>query len=137
MTKKCEAICADCPFRRDSTRLKDRDEDWPDPAEWLARHAWPSFEPPECPVEAATCLGWAVYVANGSAACMVASTHRDWVASWAKDTDLIFDGNAEFTRYHRGEHFGSEDWKSEDTISGIETGKRSYEFNEQGQGSLL
>lgn len=131
----CEQICDDCPFRRDSTPLSERSE-WPEPAAYLSRHGWPNFEPPECIVEGATCLGWAVYVANGRAACMVPSTHQDWVDSWSPDDELIFDGNGEFTRYHRGEWHGSEDY-FEDRKSRIGEPSQSYEFDDKGQGNLL
>lgn len=129
----CETICADCPFRRDSTRLTER-PGWPDAAAWLTRHGWPGFDAVECNVEGAVCLGWAVYVANLSALPMLPSTHRDWVAEWGKDTDLIFGQNNEFIRYHRGEEFGGADW-IEDRKS--RNSKPAHSFDEQGQGSLF
>lgn len=73
-----------------------------------------------------------MYLANGSAAMMVASTHRDWVEEWGPDTDLIFDGNGEFIRYHRGEYHGSAEWL-EDRKSRFSGPK----FNEEGQGILI
>ena len=91
-----------------------------------------------CIFEPLTCLGWAVYVANGSAASMVPSTHTDWVDEWGKDVELIFDGNGEFIRYHRGEKFGSKEWR-EDWISRFEppSAETDYSYDDKGQGSLF
>lgn len=133
-TKRCENICADCPFRRDSTRFTERG--WGDPYPWLARYGWPGFEAYVCNVEGGTCLGWAVYLANGGAAFMAASTDAEWADQWGDDRELIFDGNNEFIRYHRGEEFGGADW-FEDRKSQIGDGTPSTKFNEQGQGELF
>lgn len=134
--KTCESICDDCPFRRDSTRISER-PGWPDAADWLGRHGWPAFQPVECPVEGAACLGWAVYVANGSADCMVPSTHRSWVEEWSQDYELIFWGNGEFTRYHRGEYHGSADWFEDRKIRTGKQPEPAPSFNEHGQGELF
>jgi len=109
----------------------------PDAAVWLGRHGWPGWEPLECPVEGAACLGWAVYVANGSAACMVPSTHREWADGWAKDTELIFEMNNEFTRYHRGEDFGGSRWFEDKTIRIEGQPDDSPRVNDRGQGELF
>lgn len=127
----CETICDDCPFRRDSTRLVERDG-WPDAGVWLGLHCWPQWKPPNCPVEGVTCLGWAVYIQNQQAHVMLPSTIGDWVDSWGEDEELIFSVNGEFVRYHRGEEHGGKGW-FEDRISNAEPPS----YDEKGQGILL
>lgn len=113
MDKYCTEICDRCPFRRDSQRGKGLAG--LDPSDWLDKYAWPLFAAPQCRTQGgAACLGWAVYLANACAACMVpAGALEKWVESWDKDDVLIFDGCGEFIRYHRGEHHGSKKWREE------------------------
>ncbi len=132
---KCEQICADCPFRRDSSR-PNAAFTGADPAAWLQRYAWPVFAPVGC-VEAASsaCLGWAIYLANQNAHIMLSEDNlREWVAEWGKNEELIFGGNGEFVRYHRGEDHGSFDW-FEDRNSPVLPPSENY--NNEGQGEMF
>lgn len=134
MTEFCETICSGCPFRRDSERGANMAGE--DPAVWHGWRCWPHWHPHVCHQHGhSVCLGWAIHVKNGNGHVMLEDpVVAEWVSSWALDIDLIFDGNAEFIRYHRGDWFGSEDWR-EDWKSRYHRPK--YHFDEKGQGSLL